>query len=83
MAQGDALATRGYASDFPILGLLEYYSDPLATRGYDSSIHNTSEFLVMKLALTGKWARIDFTGKRAAIAFTGKRAKVTFTKVDC
>lgn len=74
MAQGDALATRGYASDFPILGLIEYYSDPLATRGYDSSIHNTAEFLVMKLALVGK---------RAAVDRTGKRALITIAKVDC
>lgn len=83
MAQGDALATKGYASNFPILGSLEYYSDALATRGYDSSIHNAIDFLVMKLAFAGKRAKIDFTGKRAEIAFSGKRAKITFKKVDC
>lgn len=40
-------------------------------------------FLVMKLALVGKRAEIDFSGKRANVGFTGKRANVTFAKVDC
>lgn len=55
----------------------------IITQGYGAGIFEKIGTIVVKLAMTGKRAVIEFVGKRSEIDFTGKRANITFTKVDC